>query len=115
MPPAAPEPTAIPWEFVLPLLAFAANWGMIRATVGAFRKEVDELKKVLEAFTSISGRVLVLESRMSQADQERAEMRAELVRQHTAHRALVEDARQDAIETMRRDLDLALTRTPPVR
>jgi len=113
--PVPAETPTIPWEFVLPLLAFAANWGMIRATVGAFRKEVDELKKVLEGFTSISGRVLVLESRMSQSDQERAEMRAEIQRQHHAHRALVEEARQDAIETMRRDIDLLTTRTPPVR
>lgn len=52
------------------LIAVGVQWGASRAALNAFRKEIDELRRVVDSITGIDKRVALLEQTVKRLDEQ---------------------------------------------
>lgn len=83
--------------------AFAANYGFLRATLAAFRREVDELRKVLDSFIGVDKRVVKLETQIEELlERTLPTMKSETQHVHDSAKAEHASIRRE-ISELRRD------------
>ncbi len=77
------------WPVIAALAAFAANYGLLRGTLTAFRREVDEMKKALDAVNGVDKRLVAVETEVNGIlDRTMPALSAEVARNHESARAV---------------------------
>lgn len=77
------------WPVLAGIVAFALNWGILRGTIEAFRREIVELRLVLSAMPGIDKRLAVVETEVrSVIDRQLPSMVNETARNHESARAV---------------------------
>lgn len=84
------------WGPIAGVIAFAVNYGFMRATIGAFRREVDELHEAAKPIVSIDKRLVVVETEL-RALLERVvpDLREEIEHVHDAAKAALAEVRTE--------------------
>lgn len=79
---------------ILALVAVGIQWGTNVATLRAFRREVDELHKVVDKITGVETRLALVEQTVKRIDESIIpEIKRELVYQHDSHKASIAEVR----------------------
>jgi cell division protein FtsB len=93
--------------------AFAANYGFLRATLAAFRREVDQLTKLVDRIAGVQDKVTRLEAQMEELlVRTLPEMKGEVQHVHDSAKAENADIRKE-VSALRRDMLAAREPTRP--